>query len=130
MEIEGREIVFEREDIQILTSSAQGFAACSGQGYLVALNTSLDNELLIEGVARELVRTVQDARKSAGLAISDRISLCITGTPRVCAALRQHRETILTETLAVELVDSLEGGFTAKRTLDDDNWVISLGKAN
>ncbi len=126
MEIEGREIVFEREDIQILTSSAQGFAACSEQGYLVALNTSLDDELLIEGVARELVRTVQDARKSAGLAISDRISLCITGTPRVCAALHQHRETILTETLAVELTDSLEGGFTVERSLDDDSWIISL----
>ncbi len=126
LEIEGREIVFESEDIQLLTSSAQGFAACSGQGYLVALKTSLDNELLIEGVARELVRTVQDARKSADLAISDRISLCITGTPRVCAALHQHRETILAETLAVELVDSLEGGFTVERSLDDDSWVISL----
>ncbi len=87
LEIEGRKIVFEREDIQILTSSAQGFAACSGQGYLVALNTSLDSALLTEGVARELVRTVQDTRKLAGLEISDRITLCITGTPRVCAAL-------------------------------------------
>ncbi len=129
LQVEGREIVLERDDIQILTSSAQGFAACSGQGCLVALNTSLDNVLLIEGVARELVRTVQDARKSAGLEISDRISLCITGTPRVCAALRQHRQTILDETLAVDLVDSLEGGFMAERSLDDDNWVISLSKA-
>ena len=129
LEIEGRKIVFEREDIQILTSSAQGFAACSGQGYLVALNTSLDSALLTEGVARELVRTVQDTRKLAGLEISDRITLCITGTPRVCAALDEHREYILTETLAVELVDSLEGGFTVDRSLDEDNWVISLGLA-
>ncbi len=126
IEIEGQQIVFEGEDIQILTSSAEGFSACSEQGYLVALNTSLDDELLIEGIARELVRTVQDARKTAGLAISDRISLCITGTPRVRAALHQHRETILAETLAVELVDTLEDGFTADRSLDDDQWVISL----
>ena len=130
MEIEGRIIVFERDDIQILTSPAQGFAACSAQGCLVALNTSVDEELLIEGVARELVRTIQDARKSAGLEISDRISLCITGTPRALVALQRHRQTILAETLAVELVESLESGFTVKQSLDDDNWVISLRKSD
>ena len=64
------------------TSSAEGFACAEDSGYLVGLDTSLDDELRREGLARELVRAVQDARKQAGLEVSDRIELLVEGDER------------------------------------------------
>ena len=139
LEIDGRCIEFEPEDIQVQTTSAEGYVSSSADGCLVALDTSLDHALIIEGLARELVRTVQDARKSAGLEISDRIALEITGTDRVLEALQQHRKYIMTETLALELsspqekpaaevASKLDHRFQVNRTLRDDSWQIVLAK--
>ena len=139
LEIDGRCIEFEPEDIQVQTTSAEGYVSSSADGCLVALDTSLDHALIIEGLARELVRTVQDARKSAGLEISDRIALEITGTARVLEALQQHRKYIMTETLALELsspqekpaaevASKIDHRFQVNRTLRDDSWQIVLAK--
>ena len=129
MEIDGHNVEFEPGDIVIETSSAEGFASSSAQGYLVALDTTLDHGLLVEGIARELVRTVQDARKSADLQISDRIILSIDGSALVANALQDHRDYIMAETLATELVETLEKGFEVARTLDSHSWTITLKKA-
>ncbi len=132
LEVAGQAIEFEPEDIQVQTTSAQGYASSSADGCLVALDTTLDHALRVEGIARELVRTVQDARKSADLEISDRIMLGISGSQRVIEALQQHRDYIMTETLAMALLSAseseLEHGFRVQRTLGEDNWQIVLAK--
>ncbi|MEE1566900.1 MAG: isoleucine--tRNA ligase, partial [Arenicellales bacterium] len=76
----GQQITFEPEDLLIETESAEGYSCAESEGYLVALDTALTPELEREGVAREIVRTVQDARKQAGLEVSDRIHLHVVGT--------------------------------------------------
>jgi isoleucyl-tRNA synthetase len=65
-------------------------------------------ELAAEGLARDLVRAVQQARRDAGLEVSDRIALTIGGTAEVLAAAEAHRDLITAETLATsfELVAS------------------------
>ena len=68
----------------------------------MALDTTLDDALLREGIAREIVRTVQDGRKQAGLEVSDRIRLHIDGSSLVSEALNEHREWIMNETLTAE----------------------------
>ena len=78
----------------------QGYACAEEGGYLVGLDTELTEALEREGLARELVRTVQEARKQAGLDVSDRITLRIDGTPEVAAALDAHRDYVMEETLA------------------------------
>ena len=132
LEIQGQVVEFGVDDIQVQTSSAEGYASCAGDGYLVALDTKLDDVLIVEGIARELVRTVQDARKSADLNISDRITLCISGTALVVAALTQHRDYIMSETLATDLVqilpNQLEDGFCISRSLGEESWEIRLSK--
>ena len=57
----------------------------------------------MEGVARELVRALNDLRKEVGLALSDRIEVRLQGGPRIQAALSAHGEWIAAETLAVAL---------------------------
>ena len=131
--IDGVEVSFEPGDLRVHTTSAEGYACAQGGHLLVALDTTLNEALVVEGIAREIVRTVQDARKSAGLEIADRIALDIAGSARVQTALRQHREYIMGETLALALGNDdavLKNGFTAKRELGDDRWTIALVKKN
>ena len=68
--VSGQTISFEPEDVLIETASAEGYACAEEGGYLVGLDTRLSEELRVEGLARELIRTVQEARKQAGLEVS------------------------------------------------------------
>ena len=81
------EILLTGEDLLIETSSAEGYACGADAGYLTALDTSLTEELIREGIAREMIRTVQESRKQAGLEVSDRIVLGVSGSAGVEAAL-------------------------------------------
>ncbi|HEX2326962.1 MAG TPA: isoleucine--tRNA ligase, partial [Chloroflexota bacterium] len=65
------------EDVLLEASSPPGYAVAEQDGLLVALDTRLTPELVLEGQARDLVRFVQEARRGAGFSISDRISLTI-----------------------------------------------------
>jgi isoleucyl-tRNA synthetase len=69
-------------------------------GGFVVLDTEVTPELAAEGLARDLVRAVQQARRDAGLDVSDRISLSINGGEGVLAAARAHEQLITGETLA------------------------------
>jgi isoleucyl-tRNA synthetase len=69
-------------------------------GGFVVLDTAVTPELAAEGLARDLVRAVQQARRDAGLDVSDRISLTIGGSDAVQAAARAHEQLITSETLA------------------------------
>jgi isoleucyl-tRNA synthetase len=110
--------------------SAEGFACAEDGGYLVGLDTSLTPELLREGLARELVRGVQDARKQAGLDVSDRIRLWIEGDADVTAALEAHRDYIMNETLATgfePLLDD-EDAFEAEHEQAERHWKLRLSR--
>jgi isoleucyl-tRNA synthetase len=91
-----------------LVSSADGAAATlPGNVGVVVLDTTLTPELEREGVARDLIRVVQQARREAGLSISDRIRLHVTAPAHVVAALEAHPDLVAAETLAVETVHEL-----------------------
>jgi isoleucyl-tRNA synthetase len=70
------------------------------RGGFVVLDTSITPELAAEGLARDLVRAVQQARREADLDVSDRISLSLTGSDAVLEAARTHEGLITRETLA------------------------------
>ena len=78
-------------------------AALPGGGGLVALDTEVSPELEVEGAARDLVRAVQQARRDAGLEVSDRISLEVAGADCVHRAVTDHRDLVARETLAEQL---------------------------
>jgi len=127
LDVEGQTVTLGPEDLLIETSSAEGYACGEDGGYLTALDTSLNEELVLEGVARELVRTVQDARKQTGLEVSDRIVLGISGSAGVEAALTAHRDYLMAETLAVEWqVGQPNPRLSEERILDDEKWRIEI----
>jgi isoleucyl-tRNA synthetase len=130
IQVDGAEIMLSPEDLLIETSSAAGYACAEDSGYLTALDTTLDEELLREGIARELIRTVQDARKLAGLEVSDRIVLGVSGSSAVDEALERFRDHLMSETLAVDwVVGQSDALIRDQRSLDDHAWTIEISKA-
>jgi len=123
----GDAFTLEPDDVLVDSKSAQGFAFAESDGMLVALDTRIDKPLLIEGIAREVVRTVQDARKAAGLDVSDRIRLNVHAEDEVAEAVREWHDYIAEQTLAVELNGS---DFTAEHTTAAEEWTIELARAD
>ncbi|MGI9260623.1 MAG: class I tRNA ligase family protein, partial [Woeseiaceae bacterium] len=129
IEVGGQTISLGEEDVLVETSSAEGYACGEEGGYLTALDTSLNDDLLREGVAREMIRTVQEARKQAGLEVSDRIVLGVSGSAGVQAALDEYRDYLMSETLAVEWeVGQADPIWQEERQLDDEGWSIEISK--
>ncbi len=106
----------------------RGSPARKKSGYLVGLDTTLDDALRREGLARELVRAVQDARKQAGLEVADRIVLSVEGDAAVMAALAEHRDYLMSETLATAWRKPGSGEFVAAQEQGEARWVIRLAR--
>jgi len=129
--VDGEALTFDGEDVLVETSSAEGYACGEEGGFLTALDTTLTDELLAEGLAREIVRSVQDSRKQAGLDVSDRIVLGITGSEGVERCLVAHRDYLMNETLAVEWAPALESAlFDEERAIGDERWRIRFSKVS
>ncbi len=129
IEVDGQIISFEGEDVLIETSAADGYACAEDAGFLAALDTTLDDELISEGLARAIVRSVQDARKQAGLEVSDRITLGISGSPGTESAVQRHRDYIMSETLATSwVVGQAEPLHSDATSLGDEQWRIEISR--
>jgi isoleucyl-tRNA synthetase len=101
--VDGAPVSLGPGDVIVTQVPRSGWAVASGAGETVALDIAITPELRREGLAREVVRLVQDARKSDGLDVSDRISLrWSTADPELSAALTEHGTMISTEVLAVD----------------------------
>ena len=130
IEVEGEVLELGADDVLIETSSAEGYACAEDSGFLTALDTSLDEVLINEGLAREVVRSIQDARKQAGLDVSDRIVLGVSGSAAIEQALAQHRDYVMNETLAVEWqTGQSDALYTDERSLADESWTLQFKKS-
>ena len=93
----------EATEVEVRAERHESLALVEDGGWAVALDLELDDDLRAEGTARELVRALNDTRKSAGFEIADRISVCIDADDRLRPVIEQHLDTIATEVLAVEI---------------------------
>jgi len=98
----GPAVTITADDVELTRETLAGWGVASDAGVTVALELDLTPDLVQEGLARELVRVVQDARKSAGLEVSDRIALGLDGDADVRAVVEAWSTFIAGETLAVE----------------------------
>jgi isoleucyl-tRNA synthetase len=118
-------------DVDLVQETIEGWGVASDGGITVALELELTPELRAEGLARELVRVVQDARKAAGLDVGDRIVLGLRVEGPAEEALGAHRAWIAAETLAVDVVDGAAPGVTFEQTFEIGGVAVgvSLRKA-
>lgn len=134
--VDGTRVDITPEDVIITETPREGWSVASGHGETLALDLTLTRDLVELGLAREVVRFVQQARKNAGLEVTDRIHLAWSAQDPTASAMRQHLRTICDEVLAVtfdELPDQ-----EVQQSKDGSEWLahsvelglqISVGKA-
>jgi isoleucyl-tRNA synthetase len=101
---EGEVYAVAPEDVEVRSTPRAGFSVAQDGTYLVAITTELSTALLQEGYARELVRNIQQLRKDANLAISDRIVTYVRNGGLVHETLAHFGNYVRDETLTVDLV--------------------------
>jgi isoleucyl-tRNA synthetase len=114
--LDGEAFELTPEDVQLRVRPQSGFAVSREGGEVVALDLALDDDLRKRGLAREVVRLIQDLRKTSGLDVSDRIRLHVVGLDVVA----EHFDFIAREVLAVEIVAGPDEGEGTVLDLDDD----------
>ncbi len=112
VDIDGDELVLEPTDIEIVSEDIEGWLVASEKGITVALDITLNERLINEGICRELVNKIQTLRKDSGLQVTDKIILKIQKDNIIEKAIFENQNYILNETLAesLEFVDSIEDG--------------------
>jgi isoleucyl-tRNA synthetase len=101
----GEPVVLDAEDIQVRLQAKPGWAAAQGPSCVVVLSTDLSPELLREGLARDVVRLVNDGRKALGCAYNARIEIGVVGaSDELRLAIDENRGYITAETQADRLV--------------------------
>jgi isoleucyl-tRNA synthetase len=99
--VDGHEHELGADDLLLAMRPLEGYQLEREGSHAVALELELDDELVREGLAREVVHAVQHARKTAGLEIADRIELTLGGDEELLAAARAYEQYLAGETLAV-----------------------------
>ena len=128
-------LVLEPEELLVTTMGKPGYAVAEEAGYAVAVSTEITPALAEEGLARELVRHVQELRKSAGLEIADRIRLTCAGDADLARVVETHGDYIRQETLATTIDAGKdasvepEDGYTEEQEIDGHRVRLVVAKA-
>jgi isoleucyl-tRNA synthetase len=111
--------------MKLVTASSDASATLAGGRGIVMLDLTLTDELVAEGMARDVIRAVQQARRDAELDVSDRIDLVLGADDQVRSALKPYESMISEETLAV----SLEWNQSASRAIEIEGGEIHVSVA-
>jgi isoleucyl-tRNA synthetase len=125
--VDGHDHELTADDLIVGLQPLDGFQVEREGGHAVALDLAMDDELRREGWAREVVRAIQNARKEAGLEVSDRIELALGGDAEILDAVRQHEQLVAGEVLALEVRYDADGAGT-QATVDGHAIVIAVAK--
>jgi isoleucyl-tRNA synthetase len=128
---DGPPVTIEPVQVELAQEVMSGWGVASDSGVTVALELEISAELRLEGIARDLIRAIQDLRKAAGLHVSDRIVVGVEASGPVAEALEAHRDEIAAETLALELVlGAIPDAIIREVTeIDEETVTVGLRKA-
>ena len=112
IEVNEKNIILDVSDVEISSKDIEGWLVANEGLLTVALDVTISEELRKEGVARELVNRIQNARKDTGLEVTDKIKLTILNFENLQKSISDNKEYIMSETLTKELVfvDELSNG--------------------
>ena len=124
-------IIISRDDLLIETESADGFTASGDDHVTVGLTTKLTDELLKEGIVRDVIRQVQTMRKNANFAVEDRIKIYGNLKGPVGEAIKSFEDFFKNEVLAVELVEEENAGeYNGSFQIGDQKVQFGLERVN
>jgi len=133
LNIDGKLIDLDSEDIQVRMNAKTGWAASQGKNCVVALNTELTDELIRDGIANDAIRLIQDMRKKRQCDFADRIEVVLQSPESLIQnAIQENSVHICAETLAVRLTivssssDSTPAGVELE-SVDLGDFTVQLG---
>jgi isoleucyl-tRNA synthetase len=119
IKVSGQDFEITAEDVIITETPREGWSVMSQDGETIALDLEISAELRSLGISREVIRMIQEARKTSGLEVSDRINLeFFTTDPQVLESVKQNIEVIKSEVLALKFEEQKGSG--AATTSDED----------
>jgi len=132
LDIDGQKIQVLPSEVEIQISPREGFTAAADGAYVAALVIEIDQELLQEGLANEVVRRIQELRKQAGFSVDDRIAIEYAGTSELSDAIAAHHGHIAAETLGVSLepVKSPSGSANAEFKFQGQELMLAISRSD
>jgi len=118
LRVEGEVLTLAPEEVLLEAQAPEGYQALEKDGYVAALEVRVTEALRLEGLARDLIRHLQQARKEMGLKVSDRIRVGYQAQGAYREALARHGAWIAGEVLALEFQEGTFPGF--ETTLEDE----------
>jgi len=119
IKVSGQDFEITAEDVIITETPREGWSVMSQDGETIALDLEISAELRSLGISREVIRMIQEARKTSGLEVSDRINLeFFTTDAQVLESVKQNIEVIKSEVLALKFEEQKGSG--AATTSDED----------
>jgi isoleucyl-tRNA synthetase len=125
-------ITLAADEFQLTARARPGHEVAEDGDLLVALDTTIDDELAAEGLAREVAHRLQAMRKAADYEISDRVRVAVSGAPDVLATLTPHQGWLADELLATSVSIEPDAALEAPdgdETVDLDGVVLRLSVA-
>lgn len=103
IEVDGQKHLLPMNDFEVKTKDIQGWVVANDGNLTVALDTELNENLILEGISRELVNRIQNIRKESGLEVTDRIQVFIEPNEKLQKTVEKNKEYICEETLTDEI---------------------------
>ena len=128
MTINGEEYSINHEMVDIRIDAKEGFNVGMQNNNFVILNTKLDDSLIYEGIAREIVSKVQQMRKNNGLELTDRINIFYNATDLINKAISEFEDYIKNETLALSI--KVDDSFKDEFAIGEESVSVRIEKAN
>ena len=120
--------VLSKEDLLIDSAQTEGFVSEASGEMTVVMDTTLTPELLEEGFIREIISKVQTMRKEAGFEVMDHIRISAEGNAKIEDLLKNHKEEILPEVLAEDLVFNDKIGYSKEWNINGENVTLGVEK--
>jgi isoleucyl-tRNA synthetase len=127
--LDGGEAVVESGDVEIFSEDIPGWTVANEGNLTVALDLNISEELKQEGIAREIVKRVQNVRKDSGFEITDRIDVVLADDERIRDAVEHYRHYICTQVLANTLTLSDEIANGTELDMEDFGLMASVKKS-
>ncbi|MEA2280374.1 MAG: isoleucyl-tRNA synthetase [Solirubrobacteraceae bacterium] len=127
--VDGHDHELDADDLLLAMRAPEGYQLEREGSHAVALELELDDELRREGIAREVVHAVQNARKAAGLQVEDRIELALGGDGTLLEAAREHEAYLAGETLALAVSYDDGADRASEATIDGRSLTIAVRRA-
>jgi isoleucyl-tRNA synthetase len=125
VEADGQRVELGRDDLTVQVAAARGYGASEERGLTVILNLAIDEELRLEGAAREVINRIQNLRKNSGLDVTDHIHLRYSGGEMATRVFQRQGDLIAAETLADE-TGAGEAAWPATAALELDGETVTL----